>query len=96
LLTTVEPSVPERVGFPKHLPDLDINPADEGYIIYQPEQDRIHYLNPTAVVILELCDGEKSISQITDLVRQAYGLPDVPAAQVEEAIEKMRLEGLLE
>jgi methyltransferase-like protein len=88
-------AVAESTDCPKRVPDLDINTADEGFIIYQAERDRVHYLNPTAVFILELCDGERSISEITELVKEAYGLPESPASLVEEVIEKMKLEGLL-
>lgn len=81
---------------PKCVADLDINPAEDGYIIYQAEQDRVHYLNPTAIFILTLCDGEKSVSEITHLVEEAYALPEPPGTQVEDVISRMKHEGLLE
>jgi methyltransferase-like protein len=89
-------AVSDLTECPKRTAGLDINPAEEGYIIYQAEFDRVHYLNPTAVFILELCDGERSVSEITKLVSEAYELAEPPLAQVEEAIEKMKHEGLLE
>lgn len=82
-------------GNPKHIEDLDISPADDGYIIYQPERDRVHFLNPTAVLILQFCDGENSPEQIVDLVKQAYGLPDAPVKEVREALELLKAESLL-
>ena len=81
---------------PKHVDGLDINPADDGYIIYQPDQDRVHYMNATAVLILELCNGTNSEEEIVDLVRQAYGLPDSPSEVVENALKQLKSEGLLE
>ena len=82
-------------GNPKHRDDLDISPADEGFIIYQPELDLVHFLNPSAVLILELCNGENSPEQIVDLVKEAYGLPDTPAKEVEEALKHLKAGGLL-
>jgi len=82
-------------GNPKHIDDLDINPADDGYIIYQPEQDRVHFLNPTAVLILELCNGRNSPEEIVELVKQAYGLPEPPVEVVLEALTQLKVEGLL-
>ena len=89
-------TVSEGIGFPKQVGDLELNPADEGYIIYQPDQDRVHYLNPTAVFILELCDGSRPLGEIVELVKEAYGLAESPADMVAEAVAKMRDEGLLQ
>jgi hypothetical protein len=80
---------PEQVG------GLEINPAEDGYIIYQPDQDRVHYLNPTAVFILELCNGKNSVEEIVDAVKEAYGLPDRPVKVVQEALDKLKSENLL-
>jgi hypothetical protein len=80
---------------PRRLENLEINPAEDGFIIYQPELDRVHFLNPTAVLILELCDGLRSVSEIVALVQEAYGLPESPVESVNEALEKMKNEGLL-
>jgi hypothetical protein len=82
-------------GNPRQSDDLDITPADDGYIIYQPELDRVHFLNPTAILILELCTGENSPEQIVDLVKQAYGLSDAPVAEVHEGLKQLKAEGLL-
>jgi hypothetical protein len=82
-------------GHPKHIDDLDISPADDGYIIYQAELDKVHFLNPTAVLILELCTGENSPEQIVELVKQAYGLPHAPVQEVHGALQQLRAEHLL-
>jgi hypothetical protein len=82
-------------GNPRHVDDLDMSPADDGYIIYQPDKDRVHFLNPSAVLILELCDGENSPEQIVDLVKQAYGLPDAPVKEVHEALKQLKADCLL-
>ncbi|MGA2117480.1 MAG: PqqD family protein [Bryobacteraceae bacterium] len=81
---------------PKRVDGLDINPAEDGYIIYQPELDRVHFLNATATLILELCNGNNSKEQIADLIRGAYGLEENPADAVEETLAKMKAEGLLQ
>lgn len=88
-------SVAAWTGNPKHIDDLDLSPADDGYIIYQPASDRVHFLNPTAVLILELCNGENSPEQIVDLVKEAYGLPDAPVKDVHEALKQFKADGLL-
>src|SRR5262249_35525069 len=39
---------------PRHIEGLEINPVEDGFMIYRPDADRVHYLNHTAVLILEL------------------------------------------
>ena len=80
---------------PKRLDGLDINPAEDGYIIYQPELDRVHYLNATAILILELCNGENSEEDIIDLIRSQYGIEESAAGTVKEALTKLKSEGLV-
>jgi len=74
---------------------LDISPADDGYIIYDPDNDRVHYLNPTAALILELCDGRHSEQEVIQLVKEFYGLPSEPAEEVRNAIAALETQGLL-
>ena len=74
---------------------IEIVPADEGYIVYDQGNDRVHCLNPVASLILELCTGDKSAEQIAELVQGAYGLVEAPSAEVEETLAKMKVEGLL-
>jgi len=80
---------------PKRVDGLDINPAEDGYIIYQPEFDRVHYLNATAVLILELCTGQNSEQDIVDLIKSQYGIEESAAETVRETLTKMKSEGLL-
>jgi hypothetical protein len=84
------------IGNPKHIDGLDFSPADDGYIIYQPEQNRVYFLNPTAALILEFCNGRNSPAEIIDLVKQAYGLTDAPAEDVRQALAQLAAEGLLQ
>jgi Coenzyme PQQ synthesis protein D (PqqD) len=80
---------------PKRVDGLDISPAEDGYIIYQPEFDRVHFMNATAVLVLELCTGQNSEQEIVDLIREGYGLEENPAESVRETLAKMKAEGLL-
>jgi len=86
---------PGTTALPRQKDGLDISPADDGYIIYEPEKDRVHFLNPTAVLILEFCDGSHSPAQIAELLKEAYGLPAAPIDEVSAALMTMRREGLL-
>jgi len=81
---------------PKAKVGLDISAADGGFIVFQPEVDRIHYLNHSAVLVLELCTGQNSQPEIATLVQEAYSLPDPPVQMVEETVASLIEQGLLE
>ena len=74
---------------PKRVDGLEINPVEDGFMIYQPDRDRVHYLNHTAVLVLELSDGQRSATEIAGLVQKAYGLPKPPRKEVDETLVKM-------
>ena len=52
--------------------NLEINEVPDGYIIYQSARDRVHYLNKTAAVVFELCNGKLDAQAIVGRVVQAF------------------------
>jgi hypothetical protein len=79
---------------PKKCDGLEIDEVEDGFVIYQPDRDRVHYLNPTANLILELCDGSLTAAQIAELIAQTFDLAAPPGQEVEEALAKLEAEGL--
>lgn len=73
---------------------LEINECTDGYVIYQNEQDKVHFLNHTAVVVLELCTGQNTAADIAQALAEAYGLETPPLAEVNAALETLVAEGL--
>jgi len=80
---------------PRRLAGLDINQIEDGFVIYQADRDRAHYLNHSAVAVLELCDGRRSVSQIAECIRKLYGLETAPRRDVEGVVAKLAGEGLI-
>ncbi|MFO7986525.1 MAG: PqqD family protein [Desulfatiglandaceae bacterium] len=80
---------------PKQHSNLKIFEADDGYIVYHRERDRIHFLNHTAVLILELCDGRHSIPEIIGVLEKGYGLKKPPEKEVMDTINNFEQEGLI-
>jgi hypothetical protein len=80
---------------PKRAAELEVILGEDGYIIYEQDRDRVHYLNAVAALIYELCTGDNSFAQICRFVQEAFGLAAPPVTQVAEAVAKMREEGLL-
>jgi hypothetical protein len=80
---------------PKKSDGLEVNELPDGYIIYQQSTDRVHYLNRTAVLVFEMCDGKVTVGAIPDLLRAAYDLDAPPTAEVEQCLSKFFDEGLV-
>jgi hypothetical protein len=80
---------PARAG------DIEINEAADGYVVYHPARDRVHYLNHTAALVLELCTGANQQAQIVDLLQRAYELHEPPDEEVRQCLDQLRQEGLV-
>jgi Coenzyme PQQ synthesis protein D (PqqD) len=64
------------------------NEVSDGFVIYDGERDYVHFLNPTAAAVLELCDGLNA-EAIALAVQQAFQLPFVPIADVEACLDTL-------
>jgi hypothetical protein len=80
---------------PAKAPDVEVNVVADGYVVYHAARDRVHYLNHTAAVVLELCDGDRDRAAIARLVQRAYDLPEPPEREVTECLGQLGEEGLI-
>lgn len=71
----------------KTVDGVDLNEVPDGYVIYDNENGKVHYLNTTAAVIYQLLDGNHTVSDIGDLIKQAFGLDE--DVEVKSSIENM-------
>jgi len=56
---------------------------------------RVHRLNNTASVILELCDGQRTLAEIAEVLAEAFGLDAVPLAEAAACVAGLRQAGVL-
>jgi hypothetical protein len=83
-------------SLPRGVPGrLEIHESDDGLIVYQESTDRVHHLNHTAAVILELCDGTRTVEEIVRTVGEVFGLKTPPEEQTKACIQRLVSEGLL-
>jgi hypothetical protein len=82
-------------GCPQRAEGVEVTKVADGYIVYQPDRERVHYLNQTAAVILELCEGTVQAQEIVAFLQGAFDLPEAPTAEVAECLTKLFAEGLL-
>ncbi|MCH9655068.1 MAG: methyltransferase domain-containing protein [Planctomycetes bacterium] len=66
-----------------------LSPIVDGYVAYDTDTDRLHRLNSTASLIIELCDGTREIEQIESSVRALLPKDHTSALRewVSEALE---------
>jgi hypothetical protein len=75
--------------------NLEVHEVPDGYIIYQTARDRVHYLNKTAAVIFEFCDGKRDQADIVSRVANAFELPPRMHDEVTTCLNLLMREGLL-
>jgi hypothetical protein len=74
---------------------LEVREVPDGFVVYHPARDRVHYLNHTAALVLELCTGAHTASGLAAIVQRAYDLPEPPEAEVGACVAQLRDEGLV-
>ena len=74
---------------------IEVSDVPDGRVIYQASMERVHYLNPTAVIVLEFCQMKRPVADIVEFLQAAYQLPNPPTAEVRDCIKSLLKEGLL-
>jgi hypothetical protein len=80
---------------PEPVDGLDVHEVDDGMVVYHADTDRVHYLNPTAAVVLSLADGTRDEGQLAELVQSAWELDAPPTDDVRACVAQLRTEGVL-
>lgn len=75
--------------------NLEVHEVPDGYIIYQTERDRVHYLNATAAVIFEFCDGRHAPDEIVSRVATAFEIGPSGHDEIRAGLESLMKEGLV-
>ena len=76
-------------------PELEINEVTDGFLVYQRDRDRLHFLNATATLVLESCDGTLAAAELPPLVAAAFDLATPPVDDVAACLTALLREGLL-
>jgi hypothetical protein len=73
----------------------EISMVPDGCMIYQPSRERVHYLNPTALIVYELCGAGRPVKAIEAFISMAYGLAASPSEAVHACVASLVKEGLI-
>jgi hypothetical protein len=74
---------------------IEVNRVPDGAMVYQNERERVHFLNPTALIVFELCAMDKTAAEIEAFIADAFGLATSPADAVRECLVSLLDEGLV-
>jgi len=74
---------------------IDINPVADGYVVYDTAGDMVHYLNHTASMVLELCNGEDTVAEIAALLADVFADETDVETAVASCVDQLRSIGLL-
>ncbi len=82
-------------ALPVRADGLEINIMHDGVVIYQRDHKKIHYLNHTAGLVLELCDGSHGVPALAKIVAEAYGLAEPPQDDVVSCLQDLMSKELI-
>jgi hypothetical protein len=85
----------DRDALPRRAADIEINQVPDGYIVDQPSRERVHYLNHTAVLVLELCTGRGRAGDIPRFLKDVNDLRESPTDEVARCLATLSTEGLV-
>ena len=84
-----------RVPTPK--PDYRLEELDGELLLYHPADTKTIYLNATASLIWNLCDGERSIDEIVELLVESFPeAGDSIENEVQETLDQFANHGAIE
>jgi hypothetical protein len=75
---------------------LEVHEVPDGYIVYQNAKDNVCYLNKTAAVVFEFCDGVFDSGEVVRRVAQIYDLDAMSHAEIEDCVQSLIKEGLVQ
>lgn len=76
-------------------PDLEVHEVPDGYIVYQSAVDNVCYLNKTAAITFEFCDGKLGVDDIITRVAKAFDLGASAHAEIKACLDSLVKEGLI-
>lgn len=74
---------------------LEISHTPDGWVIYRQESDRVHFLNLSAALVFELCNGRHTVAEIERILSETGVLPEAANDQLGACIASLLEEGLV-
>jgi len=90
-LSTIAHRLPRRKSLPSQRVQSEL-------LVQDPVCGRVHFLNPTAAIIWDACDGQVTTGECDARLREAFEIPPTAdlAADILETVGDFRRRGMLE
>jgi len=85
-----------KSAIPARVEGIQEDALDDDLVLYHPEDKRAIYLNQTAALVWALCDGERSVDAMRDLLKESY--PDAEGIEddLQAALQSLSENGVIE
>lgn len=81
---------------PRFRDDLVTVELDSEAVIYDEQTGDLHHLNPTATIVMQLCDGTVTVPQLSREIAEAFDVEvEQVRPQVRDLVREFRRAGLL-
>jgi hypothetical protein len=80
---------------PRAVEGLEVTEVEDGLVVYDPERDRVHYLNGSAAVVFTFCDGARDRHRIVEATTRVLGPAAISPQDVEACIAQLEDERVL-
>ena len=74
---------------PLRNPEYRLEKMDNELLLFNPQNLLVLYLNESASIVWQLCDGQRTNQQIAELIADAY--PEATASILEDVQETIKL-----
>lgn len=87
----------EMPSFPRRSDGVWVKRRDEGSLFLDKENRRLCVADDTAVALWELCDGETSVAEMVDAIRQLWRVDvEVATADIVRALDDLAANGAID
>ncbi|MCB9077507.1 MAG: PqqD family protein [Anaerolineaceae bacterium] len=81
---------------PARTPDYQLELIDDELLLFHPGQTRILYCNATASLVWQLCDGQRTVQDIIDLLTDAYPeAEETLATDIQTSLDQFAQQGAI-
>jgi len=94
-IAAVSPAEHPPLERPEQAAGLDLHEVSDGLIVHHVGQAGVQYLNNTAAMVFQFCDGNHTVGEIAAQLALAFGMTELPTDLVERCIEDLRRTGVL-
>ena len=82
---------------PKRTADYQLEQIDDELLLFHPSQTNILYCNATASLVWQLCDGQRTVQEIINLLKGAYPeAEDTLADDIKTSLDQFAQQGAIQ